>query len=74
MKHFLQGKPSLDSHALSPAQPGPDSIAHAACSNKDSKQEPQIEVVKEGDKVTRIVVTCACGEIVEIDCLYPAGQ
>ena len=34
----------------------------------------QVEVVKEGDKVVRVVVTCACGERVEIDCLYPAGR
>jgi hypothetical protein len=29
--------------------------------------------VRQGDKVVRIVVTCGCGERIEIDCLYPAG-
>jgi len=29
--------------------------------------------VKEGDKVVRLIVTCACGERIEVDCLYPAG-
>ena len=32
-----------------------------------------IELVKEGDKVVRIIVSCSCGERVEIECLYPAG-
>jgi hypothetical protein len=34
---------------------------------------PTIECVKQGDKVARIIVTCACGERIEIECLYPAG-
>ena len=34
---------------------------------------PSVEAIKEGDKVVRIVVTCSCGERIEIDCLYPAG-
>jgi hypothetical protein len=29
--------------------------------------------VREGDRVTRLVVVCSCGERVEIDCLYAAG-
>jgi len=33
-----------------------------------------VEVVKEGDKVIRLVVTCVCGERVEIECLYTAGS
>jgi hypothetical protein len=35
---------------------------------------PTVEVVKEGDKVVRILVTCACGEKIEVDCLYPVGS
>ena len=34
----------------------------------------QVEVVKEGDKVVRLIVTCTCGERVEIECLYTAGR
>jgi hypothetical protein len=34
---------------------------------------PQVETVKQGDKVVRLIVTCSCGERIEIDCLYPAG-
>jgi hypothetical protein len=33
-----------------------------------------VEVVKEGDKVVRLIVTCTCGERVEIECLYSAGR
>jgi len=33
----------------------------------------QIETVKEGDRVVRLIITCACGERVEVECLYPAG-
>ena len=33
-----------------------------------------VEVVKEGDKVVRLVVICSCGERVEVECLYPAGM
>lgn len=35
---------------------------------------PQIELIKQGDKIVRIVVTCSCGERTEIECLYPPGQ
>lgn len=33
-----------------------------------------VEVVKEGDKVVRLIVTCTCGERIEVECLYPAGM
>jgi hypothetical protein len=32
---------------------------------------PTVELVKDGAKVVRIVVTCKCGERMELDCLYP---
>jgi hypothetical protein len=78
MKSFLQGKNSLAMAALRPpvapasahaaAGPGlhPPDHAHAAAG-------ATVEVVKEGDKVVRLVVTCGCGERVDIECLYPAG-
>jgi hypothetical protein len=33
-----------------------------------------VEVIKEGDKVVRLVITCACGERTEVECIYPAGS
>jgi hypothetical protein len=35
---------------------------------------PQIECVREGDRITRLIVVCACGERIEIDCLYAQGK
>jgi hypothetical protein len=80
MKSFLQGKKSLDLAALRPpampaqamASAGPGlninvpGHAHGAAS-------ASVEVVKQGDKVVRLIVTCVCGERVEVECLYPAG-
>jgi hypothetical protein len=79
MKPFLHGKKSISIPPLRPLQKsGP---AHAPSGNA-AKSAPEsmsgagcsVEVLKEGDKVSRIIVTCACGERVEITCLYPAGS
>jgi len=79
MKPFLQGRKTIADAALRPAataltaptiRPGARS-AHAAAHAHG--EGAQVEVVKQGDKVTRLLVTCACGERIEIDCLYPAG-
>ena len=82
MNSFLQGKRILKaealgrpSHAPGPAQaplcrpqraPGPAAAAAPATAH--------VEAVKEGDKVVRLIVTCVCGERVEVECLYPAGS
>lgn len=78
MKSFLHGKKALTVAPLSPlasptmavkpaAKPAPSSGAASA----EDRPSPTVEVVKEGDKVVRLVVTCGCGERVEIECLYP---
>ena len=58
--------PAASSGHRSASQPGSSSSApfdrHA--------HEPSVECVKQGDKVTHLIVTCACGERIEIDCLY----
>lgn len=83
MNSFLQGKKILSAapltrpahaalpHAPSarPARPSGHGHAHAT-----GPAAAHVEVVKEGDKVVRLVVTCGCGERVEIECLYPAGS
>jgi hypothetical protein len=81
MKPFLQGKKSLDVDPLRPpgrftATVTPTCAAHA---NGGGDAVPdgagaQVEVVKEGGKVVRLIVTCVCGERVEIECLYTAGR
>jgi hypothetical protein len=79
MKPFLHGKKSI---AVAPLRPHPKPVpvhapaAHGAPSHEASASATgcSVEVMKEGDKVSRIIVTCACGERVEITCLYPAGS
>lgn len=81
MNSFLQGKKTLLVPPLRPMAPPPAGIAGAApaASRAAAKpiacadSHPTVEVVKEGDKVVRLVVVCSCGERVEIECLYPGG-
>ncbi len=83
MKSFLDGKKALAAPSLvAPtkalaehvpvAQKGPLREVPAHSAHQGSKA--QVELVKEGDKIVRIYVTCTCGERVEIECLYPAGS
>lgn len=76
MKSFLQGKRSLDITALRAPQPGGLQPTPGAKAEEPviSGLSPHIELVKQGDKIVRIVVTCTCGERTEIECLYPPGQ
>ncbi|HYD85810.1 MAG TPA: hypothetical protein VEA63_17200 [Opitutus sp.] len=79
MNSFLQGKKTLSVPPLravaapprvaltSPASATPGEASPAKCAGST----PTVEVVKEGDKVVRLVVHCSCGEHVEIECLYP---
>jgi len=73
MKPFLFGKKAAEAeplralHGHRPGAPTPGIFRPAPTG-------ATVECVKQGDKVTRLVVTCACGERIEIDCLYPAGS
>ena len=77
MKPFLHGKKSLTMpalhlpSALSGSQPRKRPAP--APELTEVAPVPTVEVVKEGDKVVRLVVTCGCGQKIEVDCLYPAG-
>ncbi len=44
----------------------------SACAKAPGGRSPSVECVREGDRVTRLVVTCGCGEEVVIDCVYAA--
>ena len=80
MNSFLQGKKSL---AVAPlrgitathlsSSTAAATAPRPATAPESHSGSPTVELVKEGDKVVRIVVVCTCGERVEIDCLYPAG-
>lgn len=82
MNSFLQGKKILSVAPLRPL--GTPAIAslkptaaptahHGHGAGQSGEGHPSVEVVKEGDKVVRLVVVCSCGERVEIECLYPGG-
>lgn len=78
MKSFLQGKKSVPLESLKPPTHATASAhlgqLHGAVSGPTAGAGTHVEVVKEGDKVVRLIVTCTCGERVEIDCLYSAGR
>ena len=80
MKPFLQGKKILNVASLHlPPGSGPAPKVHLGGARPQASASPEVasasvETVKEGDKIVRLVVTCACGERVEIECLYPAGH
>ncbi|MBX7122539.1 MAG: hypothetical protein K1X42_10450 [Opitutaceae bacterium] len=83
MKPFLSGRPSSGTPALRPTVEGTDtglagipSLASQPglkSSGSDHKHGPNIECIKQGDKVVRLLITCTCGEKIEVECLYPAA-
>ena len=81
MTPFLQGKKVHDAPPLRPP-PGLDplqkqrheSLVRPSGGAPAHAHGPVVEAVKEGDKVVRLVITCACGERIEVECLYPAGH
>ncbi len=78
MKPFLSDRPRL----ATPIPPRNHIAASSALGTviRSSKSGPdrsgdegassQVECVRQGDKITRLIVTCRCGERIEIDCLY----
>jgi len=56
-----------------PAQEEPSALKTALSvgSKSISSAVPVVKVIKDGDKVIRLVVTCSCGECIEVECLYP---
>jgi hypothetical protein len=71
MKPFLSGKRAHDASLI--RAPHTHKGAHSQGGVRPVAEGPSVDVVKEGDKIVRIVVTCSCGEKVEVECLYPIG-
>ncbi len=71
MKPFLSGRRPHQDSSLRPPHVHKAAPAHGAV--RPAAEGPVVDVVKEGDKIVRIIVTCSCGEKVEVECLYPAG-
>lgn len=80
MKSFLQGKKTLAVEALRPPAALANPLAPkcearpTAAASTPGASSAHVEVVKEGDKVVRLIVNCVCGERVEIECLYSPGR
>lgn len=81
MKSFLEGKKSLAAEPLRPSlhagsalAPRCDAARRELSLAAPGASSAHVEVVKEGDKIVRLIVTCVCGERVEVECLYSAGR
>jgi len=73
MTPFLNGRKTLAGSALAaPAVASTGCLPGMVRPAPAGTHTPTVEVVKEGDKVVRLVVTCGCGERTEIECLYSA--
>ena len=49
---------------------GAMSSGHASGGGHDAT----VEAIKEGERVVKLIVTCRCGEKIEILCAYAPGQ
>ena len=72
MKPFLSGKKSVDSPLLRVPHNHRSTATQGAA--PAVQNGPSVEVVKQGDKIVRLLVTCSCGEKIEVECLYPPGN
>jgi hypothetical protein len=75
MTPFLQSRRSANT-IKDPSEPKPqdNSALHnalAMVAKTSAGAAPNVQLIKEGDKVVRLVVSCSCGERVEIECIYP---
>lgn len=85
MKPFLSDRPSAAMSSLRPivrpldvvtasgGTAGETSAQGARPTHAHPGATASVECIREGDKVVRLVVTCACGERIEVECLYPVG-
>jgi len=78
MKSFLSGRSQHDQPSLRPAASVSGGLTglvknqgHAGHANASAA--PTVECIRQGDKVTRLIITCTCGERIEVDCLYPTA-
>lgn len=70
LKPLAEKPPRLNEQAMTPLGNAAGAAGRPAPHGGGHSHQPSVECVKQGDKVTHLVVTCACGERIEIDCLY----
>ncbi len=79
MKSFLQDRTAAKTPALriiattSGIGGTPESASGSPTHSGHTAHSPHVECIKQGEKVMRLVVTCGCGQRIEIECLYPLG-
>lgn len=74
MKSFLQGKRHHAAAPLCAPAPARLNAGSSLSAVVATSAAPRVEVIKQGDKIIRLIITCSCGEHTEIECLYPPGQ
>lgn len=68
---FQSLRPRSDSEASAkPCAVVGDSSLSSSSSCSARRGQPAVHCERDGDRITRIRVTCACGEIIELDCAY----
>lgn len=76
MKPFLADRPSAAIPSLRPIVRPLEVLSAAEGAPRPAHTHgggAVVECVREGDKVVRLVVTCTCGERIEVECIYPVG-
>lgn len=77
MKSFLSGRQQISGGGLQPmtnavAKPAISGLpGHGHGKDAPSSGGATVQCIKQGDQIVRLIVTCTCGEKIEIDCLYP---
>ena len=84
MKDFLQNRPLVSSPSGAKPAKGTDLPppvfdaalfgAMATGPGDGGGHDATVEAIKEGDRVVKLIVTCRCGEKIEILCAYAPGQ
>jgi hypothetical protein len=59
---------SVEFQPLTPSRIG--ALTAPGATEAPRLEEPQVEIIEDGGKVRRIVVTCTCCEKIEIECEY----
>jgi hypothetical protein len=77
MKSFLSGRQQIVGGGLQPmtnavAKPAIAGLpGHAHGKDGAASGGATVQCIKQGEQIVRLIVTCTCGEKIEIDCQYP---
>lgn len=72
MKPFLHGRKTAEAKPLPvPVSPPVLPSREPAAPVAKHSVGPNVEVVRKGTTITHLIVTCSCGEKIEVQCLYP---